>query len=104
MNFAALTLQPPLAKAIEVLGFKEMTPVQAHALPPLLAGKDVIAQARAGSGKTVAFGLALLARLDVGEARPQALVLCPTRELADQVSGEIRRLGRFIPNLRVVTL
>jgi ATP-dependent RNA helicase DbpA len=102
--FAALSLDVPLLKAIEVIGFAEMTPVQEHALPPLLAGQDVIAQARAGSGKTVAFGLALLSRLNVAEDRVQALVLCPTRELADQVSTEIRRLARFIPNLRVVTL
>jgi len=103
-SFAALTLPPALARAIEVLGFESMTPVQAHALPALLAGKDVIAQARTGSGKTVAFGLALLARVDVELARVQVLVLCPTRELADQVSAEIRRLARFIANLRVVTL
>jgi ATP-independent RNA helicase DbpA len=102
--FAALSLGAPLAKAIEVLGFVEMTPVQQHALPPLLKGKDVIAQARAGSGKTLAFGLALLSRLEVGRDEVQALVLCPTRELADQVSTELRRLARFIPNLRIVTL
>ena len=81
-----------------------MTPVQEHALPSLLAGKDVIAQARTGSGKTVAFGLALLSRIDIDLDRVQVLVLCPTRELADQVSTEVRRLARFIPNLRVVTL
>ncbi|MBA3546002.1 MAG: ATP-dependent RNA helicase DbpA [Nannocystis sp.] len=103
-TFAALSLAPPLAQAIEVLGFSQMTPVQAHTLPSLLAGKDVIAQARTGSGKTVAFGLALLARVDVELARVQVLVLCPTRELADQVSTEVRRLARFINNLRVVTL
>src|SRR5688572_22467363 len=101
--FAALSLSAPLAQAVDVLGFGQMTPVQAHALPPLLAGKDVIAQARAGSGKTVAFGLGLLSRIELVD-RIQALVLCPTRELADQVSVEIRRLARFIPNLRVVTL
>ncbi len=103
-SFGALALAPPLAQAIDVLGFTHMTPVQAHALPALLAGQDVIAQARTGSGKTVAFGLALLARLDADLAAVQALVLCPTRELAEQVSAEIRRLARFIPNLRVVTL
>lgn len=81
-----------------------MTPVQEHALPPILAGKDVTAQARTGSGKTVAFGLGALSVVDVAKAEIQALVLCPTRELADQVSTELRRLGRFIPNLRVVTL
>ena len=103
-TFAALSLAPALGRAIDILGFTHMTPVQQHALPSLLAGKDVIAQARTGSGKTVAFGLALLARIDPGADRAQALVLCPTRELADQVSTEIRRLARFIPNLRVVTL
>lgn len=103
-TFAAVNLPPPLARALEVLGFVEMTPVQAHALPPLLKGQDVIAQARTGSGKTVAFGLALLSRLNEGARHTQALVLCPTRELADQVSAELRRLGRFIANLRIVTL
>jgi ATP-independent RNA helicase DbpA len=103
-TFAALGLAPALTEALAVLGFTAMTPVQEHALPPLLAGKDVIAQARTGSGKTVAFGLPLLSRVDVERARTQALVLCPTRELADQVSAELRRLARFIPNLRVVTL
>jgi ATP-independent RNA helicase DbpA len=103
-SFASIALPPPLAKAVEVLGFGEMTPVQAQTLPPLLAGQDVIAQARAGSGKTVAFGLALLARLRSDAPVVQALVLCPTRELADQVGGEIRRLARFIPNVRLVTL
>jgi ATP-independent RNA helicase DbpA len=103
-SFAALPLAAPLAQALEVLGFAHMTPIQEHALPPLLAGKDVIAQARTGSGKTAAFGLALLTRVDVDLPAVQALVLCPTRELADQVSAELRRLARFIANLRVVTL
>ncbi len=103
-SFSTLPLAPALAQALEVLGFATMTPVQKHALPSLLAGRDVTAQARTGSGKTVAFGLALLARVDVAHARTQVLVLCPTRELADQVSTEIRRLARFVANLRVVTL
>jgi len=103
-SFSTLQLPPPLARAIQVLGFAGMTPVQEHALPGLLAGRDVIAQARTGSGKTVAFGLGLLSRADVESDRVQALVLCPTRELADQVGTEVRRLARFIPNLRVVTL
>ncbi len=103
-TFAGLSLPPPLAQALEVLGYSQMTPIQAHALPAVLAGRDVIAQARTGSGKTAAFGLGLLARVDVELALVQALVLCPTRELADQVSAEVRRLARFIANLRVVTL
>src|SRR5688500_15476266 len=102
--FASLGLLPPLAKATGVLGFVEMTPIQAHALPVLLAGNDVIAQAKTGSGKTVAFGLALLSCVRAELAQVQCLVLCPTRELADQVSGEIRRLARFVPNVKVVTL
>ena len=100
----APALAPPLARALEVLGFTEMTPVQEHALPPLLAGRDVLAQAKTGSGKTVAFGLGLLTRVDPALTAVQGLVLCPTRELAEQVSGELRRLARFIPNFRVVTL
>jgi ATP-independent RNA helicase DbpA len=103
-SFSSLGLPAPLAEAVAALGFSSMTPVQEHALPPLLAGHDVTAQARTGSGKTAAFGLALLARVDVDVPRAQALVLCPTRELADQVSTELRRLARFLPNLRVVTL
>jgi ATP-dependent RNA helicase DbpA len=102
--FATLSLNAPLLRAIDVLGFAEMTPVQTHALPALLAGRDVIAQARAGSGKTVAFGLTVLFRNQPDTEQVQSLVLCPTRELAEQVSTEIRRLGRFMPNLRVVTL
>ena len=103
-DFATLGLPPPLLQALEVLTFKTMTPVQEHALPPMLAGKDVIAQARTGSGKTAAFGLAALKVVEVAEARVQVLVLVPTRELADQVSQEVRRLARFIANLKVVTL
>jgi ATP-independent RNA helicase DbpA len=103
-TFASLGLAPAFTEALAVLGFASMTPVQEHALPPLLRGRDVIAQARTGSGKTVAFGLALLARVDVERARTQALVLCPTRELATQVGAELRRLARFVPNLRVVVL
>lgn len=103
-SFADLGLNAALAKATDVLGFEHMTPVQAHSLPVMLLGKDVIAQAKTGSGKTVAFGLALLSRLRPEIAQVQALVLCPTRELADQVSAELRRLARFIPNVKLVTL
>jgi ATP-independent RNA helicase DbpA len=103
-TFATLGLAPAFAEALAVLGFSSMTPVQEQALPPLLAGQDVTAQARTGSGKTVAFGLAALSRVDVDSPRAQVLVLCPTRELAEQVGHEVRRLARFVANLRVVTL
>lgn len=81
-----------------------MTPIQAASLPAMLSGRDVIAQAQTGSGKTAAFGLALLARLQVMHFQVQSLVLCPTRELADQVTGEIRRLARSLANVKVLTL
>ena len=103
-GFEVLSLKAELARALDVLGFKEMTPVQVQSLPPILEGKDVTARARTGSGKTVAFGLGALSKIDVTQARVQALVLCPTRELADQVSAELRRLARFISNCRIVTL
>ena len=91
-------------QALDALSYRQMTPVQALSLPPMLAGSDVIAQARTGSGKTVAFGLGLLSHLDASRIKVQALVLCPTRELADQVAKEIRRLARFVPNIKVLTL
>ena len=103
-DFPTLALPAPLLQAVSALGYTTMTEVQAGSLPPMLEGKDVIAQAKTGSGKTAAFGLALLSRLDSSQARVQALVLCPTRELADQVSKELRRLARFIPNIKVLTL
>ena len=103
-DFPSLPLQPALLQAVDALGYAQMTPIQAASLPPMLEGRDVIAQARTGSGKTAAFGLALLSKLDVSAISTQALVLCPTRELADQVSKEIRRLARCVPNIKVLTL
>ncbi|KFN42840.1 ATP-dependent RNA helicase DbpA [Arenimonas oryziterrae] len=102
-DFSALSLSPALLQGLEALGYASMTPIQAGSLPPILEGKDVIAQARTGSGKTAAFGLGLLARIDPLLARVQTLVLCPTRELADQVTKELRRLARPIPNIKIST-
>jgi len=81
-----------------------MTPIQAQSLPVILNGKDLLAQAKTGSGKTAAFAIGVLHKLDTRTYRTQALVLCPTRELADQVSREFRRLARAIPNTNVLTL
>lgn len=81
-----------------------MTPIQAQSLPTVLAGKDLIAQGKTGSGKTVAFSLGILNKLQAKLFQVQSLVLCPTRELADQVSKEIRKLARAIPNIKVLTL
>ena len=103
-DFSALALSPAQLSNLQQLGYTSMTPIQAASLPPALLGKDLIAQASTGSGKTAAFGLALLARLNPRCFGVQALVLCPTRELADQVSAEIRRLARAEENIKVVTL
>jgi len=90
---------------LEQLGYRHMTPIQAASLPLTLAGHDLIAQAKTGSGKTAAFSLPLLSRLQVQPSTGvQALVLCPTRELADQVSHELRRLARAEDNIKVLTL
>ena len=102
--FSALHLKTPMLKNLASLGYAEMTPIQAHSLPLILAGKDVIAKAKTGSGKTAAFGIGLLSRMVVTSSRVQALVLCPTRELADQVGKELRRLARFTDNMKVLTL
>jgi len=103
-DFSTLALHPDLLQNLSSLGYAEMTPIQAQSLPHILAGKDVIAQGKTGSGKTAAFGLGLLQKLEVKRFRIQTLVLCPTRELADQVAKEIRRLGRTIHNIKVLTL
>jgi ATP-independent RNA helicase DbpA len=103
-EFSALPLHPALLEAVTRLGFEQMTPIQAETLPHLLAGRDVIAQARTGSGKTAAFGLGLLSRLSEGNEGIQALVLTPTRELADQVSRDLRRLAQCLPGIKILTL
>ena len=100
-EFSSFELSPALLQGIEVSGYEKLTPIQAQGLPPLLAGKDLVAQAPTGSGKTVAFGLGLLQKIDIAQIRVQALVLCPTRELADQVGKQIRRLAIAIPNLKL---
>ena len=81
-----------------------MTPIQAQSLPTVLNGKDLIAQARTGSGKTAVFGIGILERIEFSKRDVQAMVLCPTRELADQVNGELRRLARAVANVKLVTL
>lgn len=103
--FSTLNVLPPAQLTnLNELGYLTMTPVQDAALPAILAGKDVRVQAKTGSGKTAAFGLGLLQQIDASLFQTQALVLCPTRELADQVAGELRRLARFLPNTKILTL
>jgi ATP-independent RNA helicase DbpA len=97
-------LAPVLREAVADLGFTQLTPIQAVALPPLFAGRDLIGQAPTGSGKTIAFALPMLQRIDLSARRVQALVLCPTRELVTQVMAEVRSVGKRSPGLRVVSL
>ncbi len=104
LSFSSLKLNAELLKNLETLDYRMMTEIQAQSLPPILQSKDVIAQAKTGSGKTAAFGLGLLQHLNVKRFCVQSLVLCPTRELADQVAKEIRRLARNIQNIKVLTL
>jgi len=103
-KFSSLPLSKAQLANLEALGFDTMTPIQAGSLGQILGGRDVIAQAKTGSGKTAAFGLGLLERTNPQRFAVQALVLCPTRELADQVGQEIRRLARAIPNIKLVSL
>jgi ATP-independent RNA helicase DbpA len=103
-SFSTLALPNDLLKNLESLNYHAMTEIQAKSLPAILEGKDIIAQGKTGSGKTAAFGLGLLAKLNVKRFRIQTLILCPTRELADQVSKEIRRLARSVHNIKVLTL
>ena len=103
-KFSSLDLSPAFLANLEALQYVSMTAIQAQSLPLILDGKDIQAQAKTGSGKTAAFGIGLLHKLDVTQYQTQALILCPTRELADQVSKELRRLARPIPNTKILTL
>ncbi|MEE2749860.1 MAG: ATP-dependent RNA helicase DbpA [Myxococcota bacterium] len=102
--FHTLPLRTELQQGIEQAGYTEMTPIQEESLPAMLNGVDVMGQAKTGSGKTAAFGLALLNAVDPSLLETQGLVLCPTRELAEQVASELRRLATRMPNTRILTL
>lgn len=103
-TFSSLELREALWRNLATLNYHTMTPIQAKSLPLMLKNQDVIAQAKTGSGKTVAFGLSLLNRIEVENYRVQALILCPTRELAEQVSQVLRQLARLMPNVKVLNL
>ncbi len=103
-SFSELPLSPAMQATLQQLGYLVMTPIQAVSLPIALAGHDLIAQAKTRSGKTAAFALALLTNLNPRRFAVQAMVLCPTRELADQVTQEIRRLARSADNIKILTL
>jgi ATP-independent RNA helicase DbpA len=104
VSFKSLPLNHSLLENLDSLGFLSMTPVQEKALPLILKGDDLIAQAKTGSGKTAAFGLGILNKLSLENINLQSLILCPTRELAVQVADEIRRLARTMANCKVLVV
>jgi ATP-independent RNA helicase DbpA len=103
-SFSSLKLSKAQLDNLDSLNYSSMTPVQAASLPQILENKDLIVQAKTGSGKTAAFGLGLLDKINPHFFGVQAMVLCPTRELADQVAKELRALARCIPNIKIVVL
>ena len=104
MNYSELNVPEQIHKAVERMGFTEMTEVQEKAIPPMMEGKDIIAKAPTGTGKTCAFGIPLILGLDQSRNYPQAVVMAPTRELAQQITEDLQDLAHFYPDIRIVTV
>ena len=104
MKFEELNIKPEILRAVEDMGFEEATPIQSQAIPVMESGVDMIGQAQTGTGKTAAFGIPLLEKVDPENRKVQALVLCPTRELAIQVSEEIRNLAKYLHGIKVLPI
>jgi len=104
LHFNQLNLPPALLTRLDEIGYQQMTPVQSLSLPVILNSTDAVVRADTGSGKTTAFALTLLAKLEAKSFSPQALVLCPTRELAHQVADEVRKLAKSMLNIKILTL
>ena len=104
LKFNELSINEKIIRAVTEIGFEEATPIQARAIPVVLEGKDIIGQAQTGTGKTAAFGIPILEKTDPKNKNIQALVLCPTRELAIQVADEIRRLAKFMHGIKVIPI
>lgn len=102
LKFKDLNISPEIQKAVEDMGFEEASPIQSLAIPQILAHKDVTGQAQTGTGKTAAFGIPLLENIDSDDKRLQAIILCPTRELAIQVAEELRKLSKYLPKIDVL--
>lgn len=102
--FSSLPISKKLLALIEEMGFKDMTPIQAASIPILMAGKDLVGQSQTGSGKTAAFIIPILEKIKIEKSQPQALILCPTRELCDQVLRECRKFSKAYPGLLTVGL
>ena len=104
MKFEEMGLSSEIQKAVKYMGFEEASPIQAQAIPMMMSGADLIGQAQTGTGKTAAFGIPLLEKINPKNKKLQAVVLCPTRELAIQVSEEIRNLARFLHGIKVLPI
>lgn len=104
LRFDELGLQDALMRAVADMGFEAASPIQAQAIPVELEGRDVIGQAQTGTGKTAAFGLPLLEKIDPKNKKLQSLILCPTRELAIQVAEEIRKLGKYMHGIKILPI
>ena len=102
LRFEELGLYPQILRAVEEMGFEEATPIQSQAIPAVLSGVDVIGQAQTGTGKTASFGIPLLMKVDPNNRKTQAIVLCPTRELAIQCAEEIRKLAKYLHGIKVL--
>ena len=103
-KFNQLNIPSQMVDTLTSLGYTEMTEIQSKSLPLILEGKDVIAKAKTGSGKTASFGIGVLNKLNVKRFRIQTMIMCPTRELADQVALELRKIARFTHNVKILTL
>lgn len=104
LRFEDMNISNEICRAVLDMGFEEATPIQSQAIPVILEGKDIIGQSQTGTGKTAAFGIPLLERINPEDRRLQALILCPTRELAIQVSEEFRKLLKYKDNIRVLPI
>ena len=104
IKFEEMNISNEILRAVLDMGFEEATPIQSQAIPVVLEGKDIIGQSQTGTGKTAAFGIPCLERIDPEDRRLQAMILCPTRELAIQVSEEFRKLLKYKDNIRVLPI
>ena len=102
MQFSELSLRPEILRATREMGFTEMTEIQQKAIPLMMEGHDMIAKAPTGTGKTVAFGIPILSGIDTGRKKPQAVILSPTRELAQQIAADLQALAQFMEGVRIV--
>ncbi|HPJ20720.1 MAG TPA: DEAD/DEAH box helicase [Clostridia bacterium] len=104
IKFTDMELSGPILRAIEDMGFEEATAIQTASIPLIMSGRDVTGHSETGTGKTIAFGIPAIEMIDADNRMPQVLVLCPTRELAIQASGEIRRLTKYIDGIKVIPI